>query len=40
MGDQSALIDMLGSEEVGKHILKSLSKVIPPAVFGLTAKRH
>ncbi|WP_377704527.1 substrate-binding periplasmic protein [Pseudoduganella sp. UC29_71] len=40
MADQSALIDMLGSEEVGKHILKSLSKVIPPAVFGLTAKRH
>lgn len=38
--DQSVLIDMLGSEEVGKHILKSLSKAIPPAVFGLTAKRH
>lgn len=40
IADQSVLIDMLGSEEVGKHILKSLSKVIPPAVFGLTAKRH
>jgi polar amino acid transport system substrate-binding protein len=40
MTDQTILIDMLGSEEVGKHILKSLSKVIPPAVFSLTAKRH
>jgi polar amino acid transport system substrate-binding protein len=40
MADQTILIDMLGSEEVGKHILKSLSKVIPPAVFSLTAKRH
>lgn len=38
--DQAILIDMLGSEEVGKQILKSLSKVIPPAVFSLTAKRH
>ncbi|WP_157200895.1 ABC transporter substrate-binding protein [Massilia sp. Root351] len=40
VADQTALIEMLGSEEVGNHILKSLSKVIPPAVFSLTAKRH
>lgn len=38
--DQSALIDMLGSDDIAKHFLKSLSKVIPPAVLSLTAKRH
>ncbi|WP_256082072.1 transporter substrate-binding domain-containing protein [Massilia sp. YIM B04103] len=37
--DQAVLIEMLGSDEVGKHFLKSLSKLIPPAVLGLTVKR-
>ncbi|MYN06284.1 substrate-binding periplasmic protein [Pseudoduganella aquatica] len=38
--DQAVLIDMLGNDEIGKRFLKSLSKVIPPAVLNLTAKRH
>lgn len=38
--DQAVLIEMLGSEELGKHFLKALSKVIPPAVLSLTVKRH
>ena len=38
--DQVIMIDMLGSDEVGKQFLNSLSKVIPPAVLSLTAKRH
>ncbi|MCG2583582.1 ABC transporter substrate-binding protein [Massilia sp. TS11] len=38
--DKSALIDLLGADEVGNQFIKGLSKAIPPKILALTARRH